>query len=236
MMVSDLRDMGRYLKSLKKYCKCGCGEFTNWSKNKHKYFDYLNGHKRKNKTQSDCTKKKISISNLGKNKGKKRSEETKRKISLFQKGRITTDETKIKISRANKGRKYSEEYKKKMSLFLKGRKASEETKLKMSLAQRGEKGSNWQGGKNNNPYGYDWTDTLKESIRQRDNYCCRLCGRGQKNKKHAVHHIDYNKENNDPMNLITLCNNCHIRTNYKRDQWVKIFSKMIGFNLKVVCL
>lgn len=37
------------------------------------------------------------------------------------------------------------------------------------------------------------------------------------------HPIDYNKKNCDPINLITLCLECHGKTNYKRDYWIEFF-------------
>ena len=43
----------------------------------------------------------------------------------------------------------------------------------------------------------------------------------------AIHHIDYDKTNNIPLNLVTLCNSCHTKTNYNRVPWVKLFSNYI---------
>lgn len=40
----------------------------------------------------------------------------------------------------------------------------------------------------------------------------------------VVHHIDYNKQNVDPTNLITLCKHHHMKTNWNRKFWVKLFS------------
>jgi hypothetical protein len=40
-----------------------------------------------------------------------------------------------------------------------------------------------------------------------------------------VHHIDYDKTNNHPSNLVTLCHNCHSRTNYDRPSWRGYFAK-----------
>jgi 5-methylcytosine-specific restriction endonuclease McrA len=66
------------------------------------------------------------------------------------------------------------------------------------------------------PYSVDWTTTLKISIRQRDRYTCQICGKQQGDNAFSVHHIDYNKQNCNPENLITLCNSCHSKTNYNR--------------------
>lgn len=42
-------------------------------------------------------------------------------------------------------------------------------------------------------------------------------------KKHDVHHIDYNKFNCNPENLITLCKSCHVKTNHNRNYWINYF-------------
>ena len=43
-----------------------------------------------------------------------------------------------------------------------------------------------------------------------DRHLCQLCGASDfEGKKLAVHHIDENKRNNTPWNLITVCNVCH---------------------------
>lgn len=44
----------------------------------------------------------------------------------------------------------------------------------------------------------------------------------------SIHHIDYNKENCSESNLITLCNQCHARTNYNRDYWQKHYDNSIN--------
>jgi len=86
-----------------------------------------------------------------------------------------------------------------------------------------ENNPNWQGGKSFELYGMDWTETLKNLVRKRDNYICRLCGEPQENIAYDVHHIDYNKKNCNPINLITLCHNCHVKTNRNKRRWIKYF-------------
>lgn len=87
-----------------------------------------------------------------------------------------------------------------------------------------EKSPSWLGGKSFEEYGLDWTKTLKRSIRERDNYVCQLCSKIQCDYAFDVHHIDYNKKNCNPDNLITLCRSCHAKTNYKRDYWKEYFT------------
>ena len=52
---------------------------------------------------------------------------------------------------------------------------------------QGKNNPNWQGGKSFEPYSVDWTQTLKRSIRERDNYICRICNQYGS----SVHHKDY---------------------------------------------
>ena len=67
-----------------------------------------------------------------------------------------------------------------------------------------------------------WNKPLKVSIRKRDNYTCQICF----NEGLIVHHIDYNKQNCDPNNLITVCRKCHSKTNFNREYWKQYFSKI----------
>jgi len=57
--------------------------------------------------------------------------------------------------------------------------------------------------KNKSLYSVDWTKTLRRSIRERDHYICQLCGEQQGDYAFDIHHIDYNKKNCNPNNLIT---------------------------------
>ena len=43
-------------------------------------------------------------------------------------------------------------------------------------------------------------------------------------KNLSVHHIDYNKQNCNENNLITLCLKCHLKTNIDRNFWSKYFN------------
>ena len=159
------------------------------------------------------------------NKGKHWSEEVKKKMSKSRKGKRTGKDNPFY------GKTHTEENKRKIIKANKGKKHSEETKKKMSLAQRGEKSHNWRGGISFEPYPTEWTDDLKESIRKRDGYICQICGIHQNEfggfyKKLDIHHIDYNKDNLDPKNLISLCRQCHFKTNQNREYWIEYFNKL----------
>lgn len=120
-------------------------------------------------------------------------------------------------------KKMSESSKGKPKLNRRGIRYSPSTEFKKGhkgYSLKGEKSPAWQGGISFEPYSVDWTKTLKRSIRQRDEYTCQIC-----NKEPAiiVHHIDYDKKNCNPENLITLCHNCHPRTNHNRKRWIEYF-------------
>lgn len=143
-------------------------------------------------------------------KGRRHSEEEKRKISNTEKGKKQTEETKRKISFAMKGNKNS---------F--GIVRSKEVRRKTS----GENCYNWQGGKSFEPYSLEFNCEIKERIRGRDDYKCCLCGIPENGRRHCIHHIDYDKKNSSPENLVTLCLLCHMKTNFDREYWKKYFQK-----------
>ncbi len=119
-----------------------------------------------------------------------------------------------------------------------GKKATKETKKKLSEVHKGlnagEKHPNWQGGKSFEPYGLEFNRKLKEIIRKRDGYRCQECFRHQdelfvntksgiRPRKLYIHHIDYNKRNNNPQNLVSLCLSCHLQTNWDREDWTRYY-------------
>ena len=65
---------------------------------------------------------------------------------------------------------------------------------------------------------------LKKEIKIRDGYKCRYCF--ITNIKLFIHHIDYNKDDCNKGNLLSLCNSCHTSTNYKRNEWTRYFQSM----------
>src|SRR5581483_5621804 len=49
---------------------------------------------------------------------------------------------------------------------------------------------------------------VREQVLKRDGSACRFCG-FKAAKFQEVHHVDDNHANNDPTNLVTVCNLCH---------------------------
>jgi len=101
---------------------------------------------------------------------------------------------------------------------------------------RGENSYNWQGGISFNPYPENWTEQLREYIRNRDYQTCQNCGKTkeQEERNLCVHHIDYDKENLDENNLITLCLSCHIKTNYSREYWEEMFKELMNEKFQAI--
>ena len=79
---------------------------------------------------------------------------------------------------------------------------------------------NWKGGISFEPYGIEFNNKLKRAIRKRDGYVCQRCGiTGEEyGKTLSVHHIDHDKQNNHPSNLVTVCNPCNTWYSNHRDE------------------
>ncbi len=116
--------------------------------------------------------------------------------------------------------------------YWKGKKLSKEIikKIKENHADvKGDKNGNWQGGISFLPYAPEFNKPLKQSILERDDYICQCPDCMGKSKKLDIHHIDYDKKNNMPENLITLCGSCHTKTNgkNKRQYFTEYYQNII---------
>jgi hypothetical protein len=184
-------------------------------------------------------------------KGKHNSEETRNKISQKTKGKKKSEEHKKRISLSLVGKRKSEEHKKKISISQKGKprkKHTKETKLlqrqnqlgtkntffgnhhsdksKKKISRPGSANPNWKGGIACEPYCQVWGDQeYKESIKERDSYRCLnpLCN--HECKYLCLHHIDYNKKNCTPLNLITLCKSCNSKANFDRPWYTSWYQR-----------
>lgn len=172
------------------------------------------------------------------------SKETRLKLSKARKGKHLSKETKKKLSKNNAkywlGKHRPEKTKRKLSVAhrlawkknpnqgMAGKCHSKESKLKMSDAQKGEKSRCWLGGISFEPYPPKFNKQLKMLIRERDNFTCQECKQTEKKLGYdlATHHIDYNKKNCDPDNLISLCKPCHAQTNFDRKDWTNYFKNL----------
>ena len=93
----------------------------------------------------------------------------------------------------------------------------------------GELNPNWRDGASFELYGTEFDSNLKEQVRFRDKYKCKVCDCPQieNGKQLGIHHIDYNKKNNKLNNLVALCVHCHGKTNFNREYWTKYFKEKI---------
>lgn len=135
-------------------------------------------------------------------------------------------------NRGMEGRHHTEQIKKKMSRTMSG---------KNNPMRRPEVKAKFIG--KNHPrfinglkrkYPIEFNNQLKQSIRERDNYICQLCGKTQKDNKRKldVHHIDHNKNNIHPLNLIALCRSCNLVVEYDIDGWMSFFQRKINAKKK----
>jgi len=84
-----------------------------------------------------------------------------------------------------------------------------------------ENNPNWRDGRSFEPYPPEFNEELKAQIRARDGHACFICGLSEEehHRSLAIHHIDYDKSNCDPTNLVTLCDTCHGKTSHNRKYW-----------------
>lgn len=87
---------------------------------------------------------------------------------------------------------------------------------------------NWRGGSSRYPRG--WNREFKAVIRNRDGYRCQICGVDEitSDRVLCVHHIDYDKTNLQPNNLVTLCRSCHGKTSWNREYWMELLARPEG--------
>lgn len=184
-------------RKIRRRCECGCNNITNYGKK------WINGHCQKDRRRSKETKERLSLALMGNTcaagntnwLGKKHTIESKKKMSLVKSN--MSEKTKRKMSLAAIGNKKGKGNKDK--------KRSDEAKIKMSLSKLK---CNL-----NRPYCDAWRDKeYKDDIRK--DYCENKDCKG--NYKYLCnHHINLNKKDCKPINIITLCRSCHMTLHQK---------------------
>lgn len=168
------------------------------------------------KSQNSCpnVKRKNAASNSNTNKGIKMTSKFKDNLRVSRLGagnpfygKHHTEETKKYYSKIRKGKTrppFTEEWK---------------SKIKLNHARiSGENHWNWKGGIACDPYCDAWADPeYKESIKERDRCQCLNPECNKTSSNLCVHHIDYNKKNCHPHNLITICFSCNSKANFDRE-------------------
>ena len=117
-------------------------------------------------------------------------------------------------SKKMKGRKFTRKHRENLAKARIGFKYTKEAKRKLSLSHGGT-GIPYEF----NEYPEEYFK-IRPKILKRDNYTCQLCNK----YSNEVHHIDYDKENCDEDNLITLCHQCNMKVNTNRNYWYAYFT------------
>ena len=166
--------------------------------------------------------------------GKPKSKAHRKALSEAKKGTTLPESQKENIRKALKGKPQSPkhpcnlpdnhprriEWIKKQREVRLGRKQSEESNNLRSESLRLDKHWNWRGGSSFEPYDSRFNKQFKLEVRKRDGFRCVLCSVKEDGRAHAVHHIDYDKQNTVLENCVTLCIHCHSATYMNRDMWM----------------
>ena len=212
------------MKDIKYYthsCLCGCGGQIEIKKH-HSWYgapEYIKGHQFKGKHHSEEVRQYISKFKKGKDNGRK--------------GKKNTEEHKQNIAKALKGKNKSEEHKRNLSKIRKELWSNleyRENQLKNNFFKNGKEHPFWNEGSSFEIYPKEFNKKLKQFIKDRDLNICQTpnC---MNTDCLDVHHIDYNKQNNNPENLTTLCRNCHSKTNYNRNYFTEFYTNIITLYL-----
>jgi hypothetical protein len=170
-----------------------------------------------------CSYKCMGIAKLGVTPYVRTPEQNKRMSEIMRsKDSSLNRERFLKINGSRKGKTFVDIY---------GDRADE---VRAKYGKNGSENPNWKGGKHRNKYPWIFFK-MRQGIIDRDgNKCmnCDMTGEEHKakytNRGLTVHHIDYDKENNNSMNLITLCIWCNCKANGKRQQWQSHYSALLG--------
>jgi 5-methylcytosine-specific restriction endonuclease McrA len=176
-------------------------------------------------------REKASRSLVGKNKGKTAWNKNKKADPLLIQRMVNTRKEKGNYSLTNE----QKEQRRKTALdnhfgtWMTGRKRSKESIDKQREKISGQKNYQWIEDRSILLYPKEFDRQFKDLIRKRDNYKCFLCNKKQEEQKSFlnVHHIDYDKKNLNPKNLISLCRSCHSKTNTNRKWWIEFFNQKL---------
>jgi len=182
---------------------------------------------------SEKTIDKMKTSHIGKStwlKGlTKDTDERVRLLAEKLRGKLKSNKAKQNMSIAQKGLVHSNKHNKNISKgLLKNFKEHPERLNKLRKMMSGENNPMFNNWSSRKLYGISWSPELKTLVRKRDSFTCAICNKNG----FSVHHIDYNKRNNSLTNLITLCRNCHAKTNFNRQYYKEKINNMLLTNIK----
>ena len=87
-----------------------------------------------------------------------------------------------------------------------------------SRLSSGANNPNWAGGLSRLPYPWNFKEISKAIIERDGGKCLGISCHGS-DERMTTHHINYDKTDCSPINLIALCSSCNSRANFGRDQW-----------------
>lgn len=162
-------------------CKCGCGHLTSWLVAKARWRVYVEGHYRAAHPYKD----EVWL----------RAEYCDKRRTLQE----IADECGVVRSSV---RRFLHRF---------GIEPRDRSESRVGRAV-GPKNPAWRGGVAEWDYAAGWK-SIARKIRDLDKWTCQICHerRPRWGKNLHVHHIDGDKLNNDPLNLISVCASCHPR-------------------------
>jgi hypothetical protein len=99
-------------------------------------------------------------------------------------------------------------------------------KGKPLFCRQGKKHPMWNGGISFLPYPPEFNGKLKCLIRERDGNQCQNPDCEGSSPLLMPHHINYNKNDCRPLNLITLCKSCNGKANTNRQIWERLYQEI----------
>jgi len=113
-----------------------------------------------------------------------------------------------------------------------GRKHTVEARSNIAMNRTGKTigadNPRWKSGIQPDRYERTFTDFIKNQVRERDGFTCRLCGKPEQKRHHHVHHIFYNRKDRELDKLITLCVPCHSLVHSQKKIWPSILTDKIA--------
>jgi len=228
---------------MKKYCKCGCGKEI--AKNR----TFIHGHNSRGSHMAEKTKLAHSLRMKENNPSCNPIIREKINKTMKERGHCLASSLRMKennpmmnpltVQKATKNRikngfciraskRMKENNPMKNPNFSEKAKKSWRKKVLKIWHSDPTKTPNWKGGIAIEEYCDAWADKeFKNDIKIRDKNHCMNPKCKKISKKMAIHHIDYNKQNCHPKNLITLCFSCNAIANGNREKWESFYNKII---------